>query len=235
MQIGIGLGIPAVHGNIAGFTPLELSPVLWLDASDTSTITESGGAVSQWDDKSGNGNHPVQATAAKQPSSGTRTLNSLNVLDFDGTADYLQVLGDTISQPFTVYCVVDADTATGGFIFDGATSGNRAGLRVTSYSSLRGELGPAELAVTSNTDVAIAKGVWNGASSTLRWVTSTDERNATWTTTSVDLQLITIGTYNAALGAFFDGAIAEVIVIDRLLSASEAAATEQYLSDKWGI
>ena len=29
---------------------------LWLDASDTSTITQSEGSVSQWDDKSGNGN-----------------------------------------------------------------------------------------------------------------------------------------------------------------------------------
>ena len=69
------------------FSPLDLSPTLWLDASDETTITESGGAVSQWDDKSGNDNDLTQATSAKQPTSGTRTLNGLNVLDFDGSDD----------------------------------------------------------------------------------------------------------------------------------------------------
>lgn len=66
------------------FTPLSLSPQLWLDAADTTTITESGGAVSQWNDKSGNGYQFTQATAAAQPTTGTRTQNGLNVLDFDG-------------------------------------------------------------------------------------------------------------------------------------------------------
>ena len=33
--------------------------VLWLDASDSNTITESSGLVSQWSDKSGNNNHAL--------------------------------------------------------------------------------------------------------------------------------------------------------------------------------
>ena len=40
--------------------PSRVPTNLWLDAKDESTITESGGAVSQWDDKSGNDNHAVQ-------------------------------------------------------------------------------------------------------------------------------------------------------------------------------
>jgi len=66
------------------FTPLHLSPQLWLDASDTSTITESGGAVSQWNDKSGNGYNFSQGTAAAQPTTGVTLQNGLNVLNFDG-------------------------------------------------------------------------------------------------------------------------------------------------------
>jgi hypothetical protein len=64
------------------FTPLSFSPQLWLDASDTTTITESGGSVSQWNDKSGNGRDFVQATAGSQPSTGTITLNNKNVISF---------------------------------------------------------------------------------------------------------------------------------------------------------
>jgi hypothetical protein len=57
--------------------------VLWLDAADLSTITESGGSVSQWDNKGSLGNF-TQATAALQPTTGASTLNGLNVLDFAG-------------------------------------------------------------------------------------------------------------------------------------------------------
>ncbi len=42
--------------------------VLWLDAADPNTITESGGSISQWDDKSGNSNNLKQSVGADQPS-----------------------------------------------------------------------------------------------------------------------------------------------------------------------
>jgi hypothetical protein len=76
-----------VYGDLeTGFSPLDLSPELWLDASDTSTITESGGAVSQWDNKGALGNF-TQGTGAAQPTTAASTINGLNVLDFAG--DYL--------------------------------------------------------------------------------------------------------------------------------------------------
>lgn len=74
-----GLGWSAV----IPFSPADLSPVLWLDASNTSTITESGGAVSQWDNLGSAGNF-TQGTAAYQPTTGASTLNGLNVIDFAG-------------------------------------------------------------------------------------------------------------------------------------------------------
>ena len=55
------------------WTPAEIDTALWLDAADASTITESGGAVSQWDDKSGNQNDAAQATAGNRP-----TYDALN-------------------------------------------------------------------------------------------------------------------------------------------------------------
>lgn len=39
----------------------------WYDASDASTITLNGSNVAQWDDKSGNNRHLLQATASRQP------------------------------------------------------------------------------------------------------------------------------------------------------------------------
>jgi hypothetical protein len=72
--------------NLPKWTPKDLDVDLrgWYDASDLTTITESGGSVSQWNDKSGSGHNLAQATGAEQPTTGTRSLNNKNVLDFDG-------------------------------------------------------------------------------------------------------------------------------------------------------
>lgn len=57
-------------GAARAWTPAQLGPSvvsMWFDASDSATLTLNGATVSQWDDKSGNGRHAVQATAASQP------------------------------------------------------------------------------------------------------------------------------------------------------------------------
>jgi hypothetical protein len=41
---------------------------VWYDASDKSSITQSGGNISQWNDKSGNGRHLIQSNETKKPS-----------------------------------------------------------------------------------------------------------------------------------------------------------------------
>lgn len=68
------------------FSPAEVSPQLWLDASDAGTITASSGDVSQWNNKGSLGNF-TQATGALQPKTGVTTQNGLNVVDFAG--DYV--------------------------------------------------------------------------------------------------------------------------------------------------
>ena len=52
---------------IEPWTPAEITTALWLDAADSSTITLNGSTVSEWRDKSGNGRHATQTTAASQP------------------------------------------------------------------------------------------------------------------------------------------------------------------------
>lgn len=74
--------LPQGLRNPGSFTPLDLSPALWLDASDTSTITASSGAVSEWRDKSANARHFSQATDVRQPTTGSATQNGRNVISF---------------------------------------------------------------------------------------------------------------------------------------------------------
>jgi len=80
--------------------------------SEPLTVTGGvSGLVSQVNDKSGNDNHLTQATESQQPKSGTRTENSLNVLDFDGT-DYMKNAAIPLpsSGDFAVFMVAVVDS-----------------------------------------------------------------------------------------------------------------------------
>lgn len=81
---------------------------LWLDASDSSSVTLNGSTVSQWNDKSGNGNHATQTTAANQPTYTSAGLNGFNVITFDGTNDFMDAPAAwiaSISSAFSIYYV----------------------------------------------------------------------------------------------------------------------------------
>lgn len=95
------------------FTPTEISTIAWHDASDESTITDSGGDVSQVDDIGTNADlHLVQPTGINQMSTGLQTINGLNVLS--STTDDRYMTGGTFTMPssgnaiVTILCQVDA-------------------------------------------------------------------------------------------------------------------------------
>ena len=75
-----------------GPTSLPLQNVeLWSDADESTTVTHSSNAVSQWKDKSGKGNHASQSTAANQPTLTASGLNGKPLITFDGTKDSLRL------------------------------------------------------------------------------------------------------------------------------------------------
>jgi hypothetical protein len=82
MNTGLSLELGCcIKPSPIGFSPLDISNLeLWLDATDLSTISlRDSSYVTAWNDKSGQGNHFVQATEANQPVIGT------NEVDFAGS------------------------------------------------------------------------------------------------------------------------------------------------------
>lgn len=71
---------------------------MWYDASDTSTITHSGGLVSRWSDKGSLGYHLTNATESQKPTTGATSQNGLNVISFGGAQSLLNF--DTTSIRF---------------------------------------------------------------------------------------------------------------------------------------
>jgi len=68
-----------------GFSPLSLSPLIWLDA--TQLGLSDGASVAQFTDLSGNGNHFVQATTANKPTFRSSGINGKPAVEGDGVDD----------------------------------------------------------------------------------------------------------------------------------------------------
>lgn len=95
--------------TLSGFTPQDVSGlVAWYDPSDlssmfqdsamTTPVTANNDPVGAIRDKSGNGNHLLQATAANRPL--YKTSGGLSWLEFDGTNDSLADTFTAVAQPF---------------------------------------------------------------------------------------------------------------------------------------
>ena len=111
----------------SSFSPLDVAGIAgWWDASDTATLTEISDAVSQWDDKSGLGNHVVQATALQQPLTGQDNQNGLNGVKFDGINDEMLRIGmnKLVQEWFLVFKIGATHSSNGGLLSNTNDKGN---------------------------------------------------------------------------------------------------------------
>ena len=220
------------------FSPLALSPALWLDAADTTTITSSGSParVSQWNDKSGNGRNVVQATGAAQPTTGANTKSGLNVITFDGN-DRLRTAAETTNSVATLFAVANhTSSGLGGRLLSGFSG--------TNYQNSLYPF-PGEEAAQLFAGAGIGSGVGSVAANNYYF--------ATWRLNGSSSQVFVNGKGGsvgnaganpaslATVGARGDnnfgfiGHIAEIIVVFSVVNENTRTAVENYLRDKWGI
>lgn len=230
---GTRLTIPAVNRLSLPFfwTPAELSTEAWFDASDLDSITESGGAVSQWDDKSGNARNVTQGNGSLQPTTDSRTLNGLNVLDFQ-QPNYMQKSGFTVTAPVMFGIVTQADLTGDKTIFDSFVAGNRCMLRRRSGGAVSLYGGTFLNGTDIDQAVFIGSGVLDGATSS---ILVNGDNQIDGNAGAGYLNGITIGAdYTKATTRDFDGIIAELVI-----AQGDDIATRQkiegYLAWKWGL
>lgn len=209
---GGGGSSPPVSGYLAQY-----------DASDTATITQLAGLASQWNDKSANALHLVQGTALNQPTTNSRTINSLNTLLFNGSTTSMQVT-QTLNHPITVFAIIQSDTISSGDR-QAYYSGDNMGMRGTTYacddghglsSGVTVDLNPHVLAMRDDgtqrvylDSTTASQGSFGGGGSVIR----------------------------AGLGGgseYWNGLIGEIIVYSSSLSDADVTSTFSYLKAKWG-
>lgn len=249
--LGSYSGVTALSPTVAAvvaFEPTDLSDLeLWLDASDASTITESSGVVSAWDDLSTNGKDLDQGTSGNRPS--TSTVNSNDSIDFDGSNDHLDDTGASPSltgDQFTLAVVFTPTSVTGDnnqFVhcrsagFADVIRAGRDGddLVVTIGSGVP----PNSLTMTIANILAVDETRWviircdEAATSDLL----TDEGDTATgtgpTTIAVQTRVSVGGRDNAA--QLWTGHVHEVIYYNQVLSSGDRDDLEAYLDGKWTL
>lgn len=213
------------------FSPLDLNPELWLDATDASTITITGSGVSIWADKSFHSNDFTQATDAKRP-----LFDDANdKITFDATTQSLRITtlpGTT--DPVMVFFVAENVGQGGGgagYFFE-ANSGSDQSFRSVSPNARMGAGLNLEYAKSDPYVQWVSSMLFDGASSEV-WdngVSSVtgDVGAGSWSTSGLMLG------NNSGENRGLDGSIYEFIVINRELTTAEHNQLGNYLADKHG-
>jgi len=235
----VAMGMMVGAAGAAPWTPAEITTAAWFDAADSGTITESGGAVSQWDDKSGNDKHATQGVGSEQPTTGANTINGLNALTFDGVNDTLAIpsLGMTdgacifyvfspTNDPY--YTVVGTSDGTDGREHDKIWTGNypktfrTVRINNTGTGSSFPEDGLGMITKNAQTSGPNYDIFLDGEHLVAHTAAFTFSDN-------IDI----IGSDGGA--AVFTGDIAEIVVVNEYMSDPDRQEVEGYLAWKWGL
>lgn len=224
------------------WTPAEISTAAWFDAADASTITDTAGAVSQWNDKSGNSRDLSLATGATNPTTGTRTLNGLNALDLIET-DALQTAAAATwlnGTKYHFFAVLEQDVAGNYAGTDGTVTGGKL-LHIgqtngTIWKQDHFGSGGYSYSHTLDTSALIAVNSFlNTGSEVFINGTSIGSNAGPTSALNTDGPLNIGRAYNGGgLGKDFDGAMGEIIIITGDLTAADQELVEGYLAHKWG-
>ena len=227
-----------------GNLPYGLSGLrLWL-RGDGGVISGSTGAVSLWEDQSGHGNDAVQSTGTSQPSLQTNQLNRLPVLRFDGTNDYLSVARAATIEPSTITIAAVAKH-TGGGTSDYAVVAVKGNAWTSAgYGLLRQSTGNARAFINhyTNTQVTASwpSSSWNVLMNRYDGTAVKLFQNGAETashTTSTTMAHENLPLYlGGRAGSYqLQGDIAEVILFNRALSATERKEIDAYFFQKYNL
>jgi hypothetical protein len=225
------------------WSPAEISTALWLDAADASTVTLVSGAVSQWNDKSGNGRHVAQATPTARPQIQSNELNGGAVIRFDGVNDLM--LGDlttTIAQPVSLFATtkkLSNPADLNARLFHASSSiAAEANIFLPLAATLSGDY---VLNYGTNTEPAVAFGsqwhiyesIANGTSSLIR-KDAVQDVTVSPGTNGCSRYFSIGGRHHDGLRNY-NGDIAELVLIPGLPTTATRQRIEGYLAHKWGL
>lgn len=229
------------------WTPALISTALWLDAADASTVTTVSGAVSQWNDKSGNGRHATQATAGKQPLLAVSGLNSKNVIDCDGADDELSLANvlSLTSVNQSLFLVAKRDNAAGRTEMAFSIGNTSTGDGIADIPRWTNDIMYSQVGYVANrptptsviTDQPYIAAITGG---TIQLSYTNGTLIGTGSSQSTSPFYVTSGFVGSGSAVspsvrFFDGKIAEIVLLPSVADTTTRQKLEGYLAHKWGL
>lgn len=228
-------------GGGGGSDPLTTLAHQW-DASDESSITDSSGTVTAIADKAGSLN--LDTNFGTTPTTGTITQNGLNTIDFNH-ADRLETTGSlaTNTGDLTVMACIEVDDVTPllgtGYLFSNGpnddrvqvwlNSSARLNIRIGGQTELSGTVlanGFHYVALTVDTvgdEALLYVNDFSAPAMTLSGLGSLTSWDSGWAFMNRPV----------AGDDHLDGQFCEGAIWNGVLSASDLAALETYITDKW--
>lgn len=203
-----------------------------------STAATNAGNVQQWNDRSGNGNHWIQTTAANKGTYRTSIVNGYPVVRFDGSNDFY-TLGSAISlgTSFTLFVVCKTAPSIGGqCLYSSAATNNHISLNDGADNDSFGFDGTNIVgANTATTAGSFALTIHQNNAGTLRIYRSGTESAYSTGQTFSTFPFNRTGVYATGGNKWFNGDIAEMVAVNAAATANQRGLVNKYLATKYGL
>lgn len=241
-------GFPSIHAQVSGPNVPLAGLKAWFRAD--AGVTRNGSGVAAWTDQSGSGTTAAQATAANQPAYVTGSINGLPALRFNGTSQFL-----TFNLPLnglsgmTLVLVsaagVDTDGSSNGvssapLFWNETASWGTVHLspfpRMVKYRFGTGQINNLPIytrPAAIGSSYSLATAIKAGTSESL-FVNGTQVLTQTGKLATI-ANVSALGNIGRGYNnnTYFTGQIAEVLIYNRALTATERQQVEQYLLAKY--
>ena len=249
------IGLATQAGMVGGgalTVPLSLSPTIWLDSDDATTLYDAitggsnvalAGNIKRWEDKSGNDYHALQPTAANCP---TRETGGIS---FNGSTDWLEMDYSVSFTEITVFAVWKSATTNGRIIDQRGTGapGTITGWQlkqsnpasdISSTDDGAGEYKNRRSYTASTTDYHMSRMRANASTLTVfvDGAEITDPNDSAGSVNFSTTKSIVLGAnQNGKTTQLFNGFIREILVFSTVLSAGDISDMEDYLTAKYSL
>lgn len=229
---------------VPSFDPDDISGLeFWLDASDSSTISQSSNSVSEWRDKRNNGRAATQPSSSEQPVTNSGTINGLNAILFSSSENMLlpSELYAIPNDDYTIM-IVYANQSTGSTnaFFSFRTGGStRTLLEIEgAFDNMRCVQSDDSFAfnnnfIPNNADPNLAQLTFDSSVPKINFGIIDDLVDGTNNIQVVpDIDSAYLGQPNIFT---WKGLQAEIVIYNRLLTVEEDTNLKDYFFSKWNL
>ena len=240
-----------IYANYNPLTATGSTCILWLDASDPTTLfsdaagttlATTSGTVGYWRDKSSSGFNAIQTTLSYRPTYVAAAKNGRSILSFNGLTNFLNMPQFT-AVPLTIFFVAQGTVFLGNtFFLSLGSAGDTVMMRMLPSQLVYGvdgnDVNPITTIATTNADTN-----WHLWTLTISSTTVTFYFDGTLIGTSswpkgsaYTFATNTIAAWNQQVGGKATTLrIPEILFYSAVLGTTQQREVESYLTEKWGL